>query len=304
MFHYVSLFMTCIVLHKVARLTSSSTEPCIFEYSSSQIEHGEVSSPKYPNSYDNNLNCRYEFYASENQRVILEILDFELEPAQNNGFQDNNFMDFVLTNARNTSGLASSGNKKQKLDTVAPSSDLTRQCFYDFLDVFSTDGVGRLHWRSRHCGSNIESQIVSNSPTLILIFQTDRMLTFRGFKLKFHFSYLSILPFHSSQSLCGPSEITGNGSMLSSPSYPYSKSDHVECAWTITVNKDERILVKFVDINLDPPCHRSHVKFWDGYVSDVSKPDKLVCEKLAYYKRGIMMFKSKTNRMVIKYSGN
>ena len=95
---------------------------------------------------------------------------------------------------------------------------------------------------------------------------------------------------------------TGNGSVLSSPSYPFSPSDHVECAWTITVNKYERILIKFVDINLDPPCHRSHVKFWDGYVGEVSRPDRVVCEKLAYYKRGIMMFKSKTNRMVIKYT--
>ena len=280
-------------------LSSLSPPPCIFEYNSTHIDFGEVYSPNYPGAYPNNLNCRYEFYARENERVILEFVDFELEPPQNNAFQENNFLDLVLTYTRNTS-LANT--KPNKIETVTQGTDLTRQCFYDFLDVFFTDGQGRLYWRSRHCGSNIDTQIVSNSPTLILIFQTDRMLTFRGFKFKFHFSYLSILPFHSRQSLCGSSEITGNGSVLSSPSYPYSASDHVECAWTITVNKHERILIKFVDINLDPPCHRSHVKFWDGYVGDVSRPDRVVCEKLAYYKRGVMMFKSKTNRMVIKYT--
>jgi len=306
--HYTHVYLVCVVyfFNSISTFTRTSSSPslpppCVFEYNSSQIDYGEVYSPNYPGAYPNNLNCRYEFYGNENERVILEFIDFDLEPPQNNAFQESNFLDFVLTNTRNNT--SSTNVKAPKIETVsAQSSDLTRQCFYDFLDVFFTDGQGRLYWRSRHCGSNIDTQIVSNSPTLILIFQTDRMLSFRGFKLKFHFSFLSILPFHSRQSLCGPSEITGNGSVLSSPSYPYSPSDHVECAWTITVNKYERILIKFVDINLDPPCHRSYVKFWDGYVGEVSRPDKVVCEKLAYYKRGIMMFKSKTNRMVIKYT--
>ena len=305
--YFATVLELLLIIKLVLSSNANKVKACIFEYHSGQIEHGEVYSPNYPHAYPNNLNCRYEFIAKDNERVILEIEDFELEPPQNNAHQEINFMDFIMT-SRNSSSSSSNNRyaatKNERVSTVASNVDTNRQCFYDFLDVFSKDGQGRLYWRSRHCGSSIDAQIVSNSPTLILIFQTDRMLNFRGFKLKFHFSYLSILPFHSKQSVCGPSEVVGNGSVLSSPTYPYSYADSVSCAWTITVNKNENILIKFVDINLDSPCERSYVKFWDGYVGDVTKPDKNVCEKLAYYKRGVMMFKSKTNRLVIKYNGN
>ena len=73
---------------------------CVFEYTSTLISQGEVVSPNYPSSYPNNLNCRYEFYARENERVILQIEDFELEPAQNTAMQEINFMDFIETVTR------------------------------------------------------------------------------------------------------------------------------------------------------------------------------------------------------------
>ena len=73
---------------------------CVFEYSSTLISQGEVYSPNYPNSYPNNLNCRYEFYARDNERVIIQVDDFELEPAQTTNIQDIHFMDFIETITR------------------------------------------------------------------------------------------------------------------------------------------------------------------------------------------------------------
>lgn len=125
-------------------------------------------------------------------------------------------------------------------------SSLGKQCFYDFLDVFSSDGIGHLYWMARYCGRDIQPQIVSTSPTLILVFKTDRMLGFRGFKLRFHFSYLNILPFVTDAERCGHAEIVGNGSILGSPNYPRPYPDHIDCAWTITVEKDKKILVRLI----------------------------------------------------------
>jgi hypothetical protein len=309
----------------------------VFEYNSSLIAQGEVYSPNYPNAYPNNLNCRYEFYGRENERVIIQIEDFNLEAPQSTSLQEINFMDYVETVTRGGGGGSASsvvkgggkfgGGKRPDLTTQQQpplatsfkdptaaggqansenneSSFLSnRQCFYDFLDVFTADGQGRLYWRSRHCGNTIDSQIVSTSPILILVFKTDRMLAYRGFKFRFHFSYINILPFVT-DAVCGPAEISGNGSVLASPNYPLPFPVGVECAWTITVEPHQNILVKFVDVNLNQPCHVSHVSIWDGYVGDAEKPDFLVCEKLIYYHKGILQYKSKSNRLVIKFVGN
>ena len=290
-------------------------QPCVFEYNSSLIGQGEVYSPNYPNSYPNNLNCRYEFYGRENERVIIQIEDFQLESPQSTSIQEINFLDYIETVTRRGSedgGENKDWKKKLDLSHISSGGDMAseslnqmsnRQCFYDFLDVFTSDGHGRLNWRSRHCGSSIDSQIVSTSPILILVFKTDRMLAYRGFKLRFHFSYINILPFVTDP-ICGPSEITGNGSVLSSPNYPLQFPSNVECAWTIRVEERQNILIKFMDVNLNQPCHISHVNIWDGYVGDSAKPDFVVCEKLIYYHKGILQYKSKSNRIVIKFVGN
>jgi hypothetical protein len=289
-------------------------QPCLFEYNSTLIAHGEVYSPNYPRHYPNNLDCRYEFHARENERVILQIEDFHLEPPQTTMQQEINFMDFIETVTRSHSekSLQSLDEKKQQQqnqeqqqlsEEVENKVNSNKQCFYDFLDVFTSDNHGRMYWRSRHCGTHIDSQIVSTSPILTLVFKTDRMLNFRGFKFKFHFSYLNILPLVT-EPICGPSEIVGKGGLLASPNYPLTYPVNTECAWTITVDKHERILIKFIDINFSQQCLVSHVSIWDGYVADVNKPDLNVCEKLKYYHKGLQQFNSKTNRIVIKFVGN
>jgi hypothetical protein len=290
--------------------------PCLFIFNSSDAYEGEILSPNYPNGYPNNLNCRYEFHGQQNERVLIQVEDFNLE-APKSTRDDLNAIDFVDSRARKLTLLYDSPfiyskNRSHERPTTRPSlsgSDMnerlesSRQCFYDYLDVFTVNAQGRLFWNSRHCGSVIDAQIVSTSPTLILVFKTDRMLAYRGFKFTYRFSYINILPFVTDPE-CGPSEITGNGSQLSSPDYPNYIPYHIECAWTITVEKHQNILIKFIDVNLNQPCQVSHISIWDGYVNDVKAPDLTVCEKLLYYHKGILQFKSKSNRLVIKFVAN
>lgn len=236
--------------------------------------------------------------------MIIQIEDFQLEAPQSTSLNEINFMDFIETITRSNQGSRQESKQiNNYIETSEDSPTSDRQCFYDFVDVFTSDGLGRIIWRSRHCGTQIDSQIVSTSPTLILVFQTDRMLSFRGFKLRFRFSNLNILPFVT-EPICGASEIVGNGSVLASPNYPLMFPANTECAWTITVEKHQNILIKFIDVNLNQPCHQSQVSIWDGYVTDVAKPDFIVCEKLTYYHKGIRQYKSKNNRIVIKFLGN
>jgi hypothetical protein len=288
---------------------NNQVQPCVFEFNSSLISQGEVFSPNYPNPYPNNLNCRYEFYGKENERVIIYVDEFDLEPPQSSSQNGLDLIDMVETVTRANSASSTKNFLFQSSNEISfgsqpiEYSSSNRQCFYDFLDVFSVDGQGRTYWQSRHCGKQIDSKLVSTSPFLFLVFQTDRMLNFKGFKLRFHFSYLNILPFIT-QKICGESELQGNGSKIESPFYPMAFPVNTECAWTITVPKNQQILIKFIDVNFNQPCKQTSIQIWDGYVSNINKPDKLVCEKLAYYNRGVLQFKSKTNRIVIRFLGS
>ena len=302
-----SIILTLLIISKVkanaikkeaGKMMPSSKPGCVFEYNSTSMSQGEVYSPNYPGVYPNNLNCRYEFYGRENELVILTVEDFQLETPQSSSLNEINFMDFVETMTRSNLKETDETNKQQNNDFNS-----NRQCFYDFLDVFTKDSHGKLNWRSRHCGNSIDHQIVSTSPTLILVFQTDRMLSYRGFKFRFHFSNLNIFPLVT-QSICGPSEIKSKGGIIASPNYPLSFPSNTECAWIITAEKHETILIKFVDVNLKQPCQNSRVSIWDGYVDDPTKPDMNVCEKLKYLHKGMQQYNSKTNRIVINFVGD
>ena len=283
---------------------NASIQPCVFEYNSAFIQEGEIYSPNYPSPYPNNLNCRYEFYGRENELIILSAEDFQLESPQSTSHQDINFMDFIETRG----GAQLDQQQQQQPPPQLVSNNKTgpfteRQCFYDFVDVFSTDNHGSAKWRSRHCGNNFGERIVSQSPTLILVFQTDRMLAYKGFRFHFAFSNLNIFPLVT-EPVCGPSEISGYGGSLASPNYPLAFEENTDCAWTITVEQHEKILIKFNDINFAESCKYSYISIWDGYVLDVAKPDLSVCEQLKYYHKGFMQFNSKSNRVVISFIGN
>ncbi len=275
--------------------------PCVFEYNSSVISQGEIFSPFYPGLYPNNVNCRYELNGRDNELIILQVDDFQLESAQSTAVQEVNFLDLIETVTRTTSFSSTD----QQVDFIETNNNQfpVRQCFYDFLDIFAVDKQGRSSWRSRHCGSSIDSKIVSTTPNLVLVFQSDRMLTFRGFKFRFFFSNVNIFPLVT-QIACGQTQLSGIGGSLFSPKYPMAYPDNAECAWVITVKSFQTILVKFDDLNLNQRCKQSYVRIYDGYISDVNKPDFNVCEKLKFYHKGVQTFYSKTNRIVISFVAN
>ncbi len=285
-------FLASLQIQHITTLLVEAIQPCLFEINSTSKQEGEIYSPNYPSPYPNNLNCRYEFYGSENELIILEPEDFQLEAPNGVTNQDINFMDFVETRGKN--------NDPQPKETT-PHNYFERQCFYDFLDVFTTNVYGTIIWHSRHCGSTIQKRIVSTSPTLFLVFQTDRMLAYKGFKFRYSFSNLDIFPLTTQIKHCGSSSITGNGGVLSSPHYPQKYPANTDCAWTITVQPHQTILIKFIDVNFEEACKLTFVNIWDGYVSNVDHPDMSVCDQLKFYHKGFKEFNSKSNRVVIKF---
>lgn len=272
--------------------------PCVFQYNSSFTQEGEISSPNYPSPYPNNLDCRYEFYGRENELIVLEPEDFQLESPQEPSNQDFNFFQFVETRPSNNDINRGTNN----LNSETKDKSIERQCFYDFIDVFTANMNGVMVWHSRHCGNTIEKRIVSTSPTLILVFKTDRMLAYKGFKFQYSFSNLDIFPLNT-EVQCGPSAITGHGGVVTSPNYPYRYEESTDCAWTISVPEGQRILVKFTDVNFAESCKHTKLSIWDGYVTDVEHPDFWVCEQLKFYHKKMKVYLSRSNRIVVNFEG-
>ena len=136
------IFFLAYYTYSLGNLRKHSSS-CLFEYNSTFTQEGEVYSPNYPSPYPNNLNCRYEFHGRENELVVIEPIDFQLESPQGASNQNINFMNFVETRP---------GSYKTNENQAKSKPGQERQCFYDFLDVFTANIYGTIIWHSRHCG--------------------------------------------------------------------------------------------------------------------------------------------------------
>ena len=267
---------------------------CSQEIRSKTNGNGYIQSPNYPSAYPNQLFCVYEFFGEVNEHAIIEIEDFELEPPK-------------LISALepvNSSSRYSEVEKKHIFEAVRNSDDFQAlQCFNDYFDIYNYNNIMKYYeFYKRICGTQMKKRFVANSPRFRIIFSSDMNNQYKGFKLKFHFSFINISPFKT-DSACGSSNITGDGGILSSPFYPKVFPSIIECAWTITVDESEKILIKFKELNFNEPCTTTYVHIWDGYVNNVDKPDLIACQKLSFYLRGEKYIKAKSNRVVIKFIG-
>ncbi len=100
---FACIFLIWVQQAHVA-LSEYNQQSCLFEFNSTFIQEGEISSPNYPNPYPNNLNCVYKFHGHQNELIILRTIDFQLENAQSSAHQEINFMDFIETRQQNERG--------------------------------------------------------------------------------------------------------------------------------------------------------------------------------------------------------
>lgn len=143
MITFASFYYRLVAFLVVTNVVASADPPCLFQFNSTLRQEGVIYSPNYPNPYPNNLNCRYEFYGLENELIILEPQDFQLESPNGASNHEINFMDFVETRG---------GQRDTETQAPKVNRELDKQCFYDFLDVFTANMYGTITWHSRHCG--------------------------------------------------------------------------------------------------------------------------------------------------------
>jgi len=48
-------------------------------FKSDAAQNGSFTSPNYPGLYPRNTECHYLFYGSDNQKIYIKFLDFDVE---------------------------------------------------------------------------------------------------------------------------------------------------------------------------------------------------------------------------------
>lgn len=108
-----------------------------------------ITSPNYPNSYANNLDCEMTIRFSESTKVLIEFdPTFEIE---------------YISHGCN--GVYCNG------------------CSYDYLEVYDGPSTDSPLGGSRICGSSAPAPIQSTGNSMKLIFHTDSSETKTGFKI-------------------------------------------------------------------------------------------------------------------------
>ena len=86
------------------------------------------------------------------------------------------------------------------------------------------------------------------------------------------------LNWHSSVNVCGE-ELTAPNGVITSPNYPDPYDWERRCEWTITVQRDRRIIATFddFDIRTSDGCFDHYVQFYDGVRSDSPNITEKLC---------------------------
>ncbi|XP_078037937.1 cubilin [Augochlora pura] len=114
-----------------------------------------------------------------------------------------------------------------------------RSCIYDYLEI-RNGGYENSPLIGKYCGTDIPSQIISQSNQLYLKFVSDSSRQFNGF----------VIEWDSTTSGCGGTMNAATGDIIS-PNYPQPYS-HSNCYWKISVAPGSLVRLLIIDLDLEP----------------------------------------------------
>ncbi|XP_029473519.1 CUB domain-containing protein 2 [Rhinatrema bivittatum] len=130
------------------------------------------------------------------------------------------------------------------------------ECNFDYVAIFDGSGVNDRHI-SHYCGSSKPPDVVSATNELLLVFKSDFNIGGRGFKAYFY----------SGECQEVYTAVKGN---FSSPQYPNTYPNNINCHWTVELPVGFRIQMVFLDLDLEDrssltnACDYDHVSLYDG----------------------------------------
>ncbi|XP_067945830.1 suppressor of lurcher protein 1-like isoform X2 [Watersipora subatra] len=238
--------------------------------SSESSKRGNFSSPSYPENYPKNFQCEFKFVGDLNERVLINITDFQL-----------------------------SG---QPTEVTTWNS----MCPDDYIDIFieiehPDHNILELPHQGRYCGndlSRLPHLLMSLNRTLIIWFDTDGdNQTSRGFFGTYEF--ISDEPYKMGQQAnlgsCGwtmKSDVKMEGYIMA-PYYPAVYPDNLNCYYKLEGRPGQRIKLEFIDFDIyygGDHCPYDSLRIHDGNSSRAPQIGKY-CNKI----NGLVIYSTNHN---------
>ncbi|CAH1249111.1 BMP1 [Branchiostoma lanceolatum] len=204
---------------------------------------GTIKTPLFPYNYPKRENCDWTVWAPPGHGIRLEFVEFQLEDSRN--------------------------------------------CSFDYLEIFHGTDDGEAKLQGRYCGHAVPTEVYSLGPFVQLHFQSDESVVGKGFKVNYTVYELDPFSFleSSGQMLhsgsgddpmmmekekylpsCG-GVLSAREGNITSPGFPYSYYNDIQCAWIIKGSEGESISLTFHDINLDCDSEFNYVQVEELYVN-------------------------------------
>uniref|UniRef100_A0AAX7U3F9 Cubilin n=1 Tax=Astatotilapia calliptera TaxID=8154 RepID=A0AAX7U3F9_ASTCA len=129
--------------------------------------------------------------------------------------------------------------------------NLNSDCQNDYLEIREGNATGPLV--DRFCGNSLPSNYTSVIAHIMWVkFVSDASVSGAGFRATFSHLY--------------GVDVTGESGQIASPLYPRTYPNNADYHWTVTVDGDSYIQIRFLDMDIEDlyDCYYDHLKIFDG----------------------------------------
>ncbi|ESN96367.1 hypothetical protein HELRODRAFT_68144, partial [Helobdella robusta] len=244
---------------------------CTYDFSSERRSRGQFFSPKYPQNYPPNSNCKYYFHAKPYEKVALIFENIQLEYIEGRLVCENNPDRIIIK------------------DGFEPASPVITQ----------------------FCNSSHFHEVTSSGSKMAVEFISDFRKQFQGFAASYRFISPTFPIHNLQQSTCDqhitsshpePHEITSPGYPNSYPSTP------TMCHYVIEGESRQRIQLTFTEIDLHPSddkmpaenelCEETDIVTIHSFIDHSSEVMKTYCGR----KNSTKAFMSSNNRLEVVFT--
>lgn len=170
---------------------------------------------------------------------------------ESGAFNSPNYPDAYPPNVECVWTIRSSPGNRLQLSFIVFHLQGEPSCQNDYLEIREGNSTGPLV--GRFCGNSLPSNYTSVIGHILWVkFVSDASISGAGFRATFSHLY--------------GVDVTGEIGQIASPLYPRTYPNNAHYHWTITVDGDSYIQIRFLDIDIEDlyDCYYDHLKIFDG----------------------------------------
>ncbi|XP_059183305.1 cubilin [Centropristis striata] len=170
---------------------------------------------------------------------------------ESGAFNSPNYPDAYPPNVECVWTITSSPGNRLQLSFIMFHLQEGSGCQNDYVEIREGDSTGPLV--GRFCGNSLPSNYTSVIGHVLWVkFVSDALISGAGFRATFSHLY--------------GNDLVGESGQIASPLYPRTYPNNAHYRWTITVEGDSYIQIRFLDMDIEDlhDCYYDHLKVFDG----------------------------------------